>query len=140
MGAKIGRNAPCPCGSGKKYKKCCLARDSKPGGREASPALPPTADLWGYSEVDQLSNHANDLIRAGRYDEAAQVCEQLRRDYPDMVDGLHRQAQLDDARGLHEEAARYYRAAADLAERQGDFDRLTLDEWRTRADILAPSP
>jgi preprotein translocase subunit SecA len=20
---KIGRNAPCPCGSGKKYKKCC---------------------------------------------------------------------------------------------------------------------
>lgn len=22
---KIGRNEPCPCGSGKKYKKCCLA-------------------------------------------------------------------------------------------------------------------
>jgi hypothetical protein len=22
--SKIGRNAPCPCGSGKKYKKCCL--------------------------------------------------------------------------------------------------------------------
>jgi len=21
---KIGRNAPCPCGSGKKYKKCCV--------------------------------------------------------------------------------------------------------------------
>jgi preprotein translocase subunit SecA len=21
-GAKIGRNAPCPCGSGKKYKQC----------------------------------------------------------------------------------------------------------------------
>lgn len=21
--AKIGRNAPCPCGSGRKYKKCC---------------------------------------------------------------------------------------------------------------------
>jgi uncharacterized protein YecA (UPF0149 family) len=24
-GAKVGRNDPCPCGSGKKYKKCCLA-------------------------------------------------------------------------------------------------------------------
>ncbi len=24
--AKIGRNDPCPCGSGKKYKKCCLGR------------------------------------------------------------------------------------------------------------------
>ncbi len=23
---KIGRNEPCPCGSGKKYKKCCLPR------------------------------------------------------------------------------------------------------------------
>jgi SEC-C motif-containing protein len=23
-GPKIGRNDPCPCGSGKKYKKCCL--------------------------------------------------------------------------------------------------------------------
>ncbi len=22
-GAKVGRNEPCPCGSGKKYKKCC---------------------------------------------------------------------------------------------------------------------
>ena len=22
-GPKIGRNDPCPCGSGKKYKKCC---------------------------------------------------------------------------------------------------------------------
>jgi hypothetical protein len=24
---QAGRNKPCPCGSGKKYKKCCLARD-----------------------------------------------------------------------------------------------------------------
>jgi yecA family protein len=24
VSAKIGRNEPCPCGSGKKYKKCCL--------------------------------------------------------------------------------------------------------------------
>jgi preprotein translocase subunit SecA len=24
-GEKIGRNAPCPCGSGKKYKRCCAA-------------------------------------------------------------------------------------------------------------------
>ena len=26
---KIGRNAPCPCGSGKKYKKCCLNNDQQ---------------------------------------------------------------------------------------------------------------
>jgi hypothetical protein len=27
MSNKPSRNAPCPCGSGKKYKKCCLAED-----------------------------------------------------------------------------------------------------------------
>ncbi|MBI3455158.1 MAG: preprotein translocase subunit SecA [Candidatus Rokubacteria bacterium] len=25
---KVGRNEPCPCGSGKKYKKCCLAKNA----------------------------------------------------------------------------------------------------------------
>lgn len=25
-GPKVGRNDPCPCGSGKKYKKCCLGK------------------------------------------------------------------------------------------------------------------
>lgn len=34
---KVGRNDPCPCGSGKKYKKCCLLKESS-----ASPAGPPT--------------------------------------------------------------------------------------------------
>jgi len=27
-GQKVGRNDPCPCGSGKKYKKCCLLKAS----------------------------------------------------------------------------------------------------------------
>jgi len=27
---KSGRNDPCPCGSGKKYKKCCLAKEVTP--------------------------------------------------------------------------------------------------------------
>ncbi len=26
---KIGRNDPCPCGSGKKFKNCCLGRDAR---------------------------------------------------------------------------------------------------------------
>jgi preprotein translocase subunit SecA len=28
-GKKVGRNDPCPCGSGKKYKKCCLPREEE---------------------------------------------------------------------------------------------------------------
>jgi hypothetical protein len=31
QGPKIGRNAPCSCGSGKKYKKCCLEVDAALG-------------------------------------------------------------------------------------------------------------
>jgi preprotein translocase subunit SecA len=26
--AKVGRNEPCPCGSGKKYKACCLRKQA----------------------------------------------------------------------------------------------------------------
>jgi len=25
----VGRNDPCPCGSGKKFKKCCLKKSGK---------------------------------------------------------------------------------------------------------------
>jgi len=28
----VGRNAPCPCGSGRKYKKCCLSAAAGPRG------------------------------------------------------------------------------------------------------------
>jgi uncharacterized protein YecA (UPF0149 family) len=28
-GAKTGRNDPCPCGSGKKFKKCCLNKEQE---------------------------------------------------------------------------------------------------------------
>jgi uncharacterized protein YecA (UPF0149 family) len=27
---KVKRNAPCPCGSGKKYKHCCMSKDQAP--------------------------------------------------------------------------------------------------------------
>lgn len=28
MTSKVGRNDPCPCGSGKKYKSCCLQKET----------------------------------------------------------------------------------------------------------------
>jgi hypothetical protein len=27
--ARVGRNEPCPCGSGRKYKQCCIAKDEE---------------------------------------------------------------------------------------------------------------
>lgn len=35
---KIGRNDPCPCGSGKKYKNCCMKKDQE-AEREALKAM-----------------------------------------------------------------------------------------------------
>lgn len=34
MNKKVGRNDPCPCGSGKKYKNCCLAKEKTPVGKK----------------------------------------------------------------------------------------------------------
>ena len=33
-GHKVGRNETCPCGSGKKYKYCCLEKDKQPAIKE----------------------------------------------------------------------------------------------------------
>jgi preprotein translocase subunit SecA len=30
-GARVGRNEPCPCGSGKKYKRCCALGEVRSG-------------------------------------------------------------------------------------------------------------
>ncbi|MDI7277487.1 MAG: SEC-C metal-binding domain-containing protein, partial [Anaerolineae bacterium] len=35
--AKAGRNDPCPCGSGRKYKNCCLRKEGG-GGQAEAPA------------------------------------------------------------------------------------------------------
>jgi hypothetical protein len=34
--SKINRNAPCPCGSGKKYKQCCMSQDQAPRRQRAA--------------------------------------------------------------------------------------------------------
>lgn len=36
MEEKVGRNDPCPCGSGKKYKQCCLLKKGPGGKRKLS--------------------------------------------------------------------------------------------------------
>lgn len=44
--AKIGQNNPCPCGSGKKFKRCCgsLAQtQSGPKGGDTTTGLPGSA-------------------------------------------------------------------------------------------------
>jgi len=52
----IGRNAPCPCGSGKKYKKCCLKEEE----RRARPAVSRLSSLMD-EPVTPLLDHARRL-------------------------------------------------------------------------------
>jgi hypothetical protein len=47
---KIGRNDPCPCGSGKKYKKCCLSETYTETGREDSTKKRLVQDLLKFYE------------------------------------------------------------------------------------------
>lgn len=37
---KLGRNDPCPCGSGKKYKQCCLRAEENRGASDRTEAVP----------------------------------------------------------------------------------------------------
>ncbi|MGB5833644.1 MAG: SEC-C metal-binding domain-containing protein [Thiohalocapsa sp.] len=48
---KIGRNALCPCGSGKKYKKCCLGKEEPLGSVTESdvPARPTGASPFNLA-------------------------------------------------------------------------------------------
>ena len=44
---KTGRNEPCPCGSGKKFKKCCLASDDQNPVADIGQHLPQRVDDEG---------------------------------------------------------------------------------------------
>jgi len=48
---KIGRNDPCPCGSGKKYKKCCYLRQQPP----KMSSLPPEV-IKKFQEIQAYEN------------------------------------------------------------------------------------
>ena len=51
---KVGRNSPCPCGSGRKYKKCCLKKQGKTATTKPGPppgALIQEVNKWVFSKV-----------------------------------------------------------------------------------------
>lgn len=54
--SKIGRNQPCPCGSGKKYKHCCLIQEQV--GRTSSPVAQMKLSLMG--EIEKIQRAAAD--------------------------------------------------------------------------------
>jgi tetratricopeptide (TPR) repeat protein len=121
---KIGRNDPCPCGSGKKYKHCCRAKDEAAehaafaAARAAAVAEYPQrqarikerqARLDHEDELARASNAVVDLVHAGSLDEAEQAARELLVRFPDVHDGYDRLGMVFEARGNHKAAADCYR-------------------------------
>lgn len=68
---KIGRNDPCHCGSGQKYKKCCESKDDAVRSAElaalaAARAATSEAAADGSSQANAPSGLGGSTTRAGR--------------------------------------------------------------------------
>src|SRR6516165_5092437 len=142
--ANSGRNDPCPCGSGKKYKRCCLEKDAARE-REALAASVKQPDLlspWARSpevlaemreafaaatgndddddELETASNAAVDLVQAGKLDEAEKAARDLLQRFPEVHDGYDRLGMVYEARGQPNEAADCYRKVIEIIRANGD--------------------
>jgi len=69
-----GRNDPCPCGSGKKYKQCCMGKEPQQGQRSVVPAL---------------IRQAVSYLETGRLAQADAACQQALGLVPNHPGALH---------------------------------------------------
>jgi tetratricopeptide (TPR) repeat protein len=141
--SKIGRNDPCPCGSGRKYKRCCLPTHAAAAAERAAAAAPvagrraPSMFAWEDDGLDEASNHVVDLVHAGKLDEAEQAARDLLARSPDVHDGFERLAMVYEARGDRKQAAESYRKAlAFMQENADDYDPELIDWMREKAESM----
>jgi hypothetical protein len=83
--AKSGRNAPCPCGSGRKYKLCCLDRAIEE--RQLARTID---EIWRLLQEWTIADHAEHLDAA-----IEDLCGDDRSLSPEKVDLLCSYAHLD---------------------------------------------
>ena len=67
---KIARNAPCPCGSGKKHKKCCLGKSSY--SHSALGEAPPVGVAGDFEVLERRMREGYEFMMAGQ---TAQACD-----------------------------------------------------------------
>ena len=86
--AKVGRNNPCPCGSGRKYKHCCQAKDASAefaaGTAHGSPRSPAVRH-----RVQSLFLAATRHWEAGRATEAISLFGEITRLDPNSPQAHH---------------------------------------------------
>jgi TolA-binding protein len=132
---KIGRNDPCHCGSGQKYKRCCqekdeaaerAARAAVEAAKPPKPARHAGLDLFRDEideEPDELTTASNaivDMVHAGNLDEAEQAARDFLVRFPEVHDGYDRLGMVYEARGDHKQAAHYYRRVIDFVRAHPD--------------------
>jgi tetratricopeptide (TPR) repeat protein len=151
--AKIRRNEPCPCGSGKKYKHCCLQQQEVAAARAlAAAAVRPTIDVEiadslarfdAEGELAAASNAAVDLVNEGKLDEAEQVARDLLKRFPDVHDGWDRLGMVYEARGDNRQAADCYRKIIEfIRDHPDDYEpgfEAIFHKLVSRLDPSAPS-
>lgn len=77
----LGRNEPCPCGSGKKFKQCCGRCNATPA---ASKPTPPAA-----LHISQAIQAALEYHQAGRLPQAKALYQQILQVAPSHPKALH---------------------------------------------------
>ena len=132
---KTGRNDPCPCGSGQKYKRCCLDKDqaAESVARAADvatrqPSLAAMVErvkgtLAEYEALHELADASNGvikMIKAGELDAAEAAARDLLVRFPDVHDGYDRLGMVYEARGDHKQAAHCYRQVIDFVRARPD--------------------
>jgi tetratricopeptide (TPR) repeat protein len=165
--AKTGRNDPCPCGSGNKYKKCCLTNDeatdrerlAESRSERDERAAEHQSQLQEFNaaiaamladneevcdDADDLTDASNavlDLVRAGKLDEAEAAARDLLARYPDTHDGYDRLGLVHEARGENRQAADCYRKVIAFLRLNPDYaDAGFRDMFAERIAKLDPPP
>jgi tetratricopeptide (TPR) repeat protein len=101
-----GRNEPCLCGSGKKYKKCCLERDETQA-RQTRPVHLPASREDDFTvellpKVDEAVDRLLICVEKGQFENVEAGLEALLRKHPDYhttnyAMGVYRAMVLEDA-------------------------------------------
>lgn len=117
----IGRNDPCPCGSGEKYKRCCLKKDEavERAEREGSNAqlradveagqAAIAGQLDRYKQSTRAANSVLQLIEAQEFAQAEVAARAHIERFAETPDGYDLMGMLCEARGEPLRAAHWYR-------------------------------
>ena len=111
--AKPGRNDPCPCGSGKKYKQCCLRAEPSAAAATdaASTTIVAAASAAGQAPSTVLFDRALAHHQAGRLSDAEVLYRAILAREPAHGDALHLLGVMAHQTGQNELAAQLIQSA-----------------------------